>query len=131
MKKSLMKKSHLSSENNGVPGAKKEYDISKNGIKMMSFLGLLPFLLMAEDAGGAGPMTILIIVVAVVVVAFIGLFVLIEIRAKKGHYDDKPEETEEAAQPEGEQTAEGVEEVPAEGEEQLAEGVEEVPAENA
>ncbi|MBO7614843.1 MAG: uL15 family ribosomal protein [Bacilli bacterium] len=130
MKKSLMKKSHLSSECNGVPGAKKEYDISKNGIKMMSFLGFLP-LLMAEDAGGGNPLGVLIAIVAIVVVAFILLFVLVQVRAKKGYYDAKPESKEEAApQTEGEQPAEG-EEVPAEGEEQPAEGVEEVLAENA
>ena len=80
MKKSLMKKSHLSSENNGVPGAKKEYDISKNGIKMMSFLGFLP-LLMAEDAGG-GPFVILLVVVIAVVVIALGLFALIEVQAR-------------------------------------------------
>ena len=127
MKKSLMKKSHLSSECNGVPGAKKEYDISKNGIKLMSFLGFVP-LLMAEDAGG-NPLAVLIAVVAIVIVVFIGLFVMIQVRAKKGYYDPKPEpKEEEAAQAEGEQPAEG-EEVPAEGaEEQPAEGVEEVPA---
>ncbi len=128
MKKSLMKKSHLSSECNGVPGAKKEYDISKNGIKMMSFLGFLP-LLMAEDAGGGNPLVALFVIVGIVVVAFIGLFVMIQVRAKRGYYDEKPEPKEEAApQAEGEQPAEG-EEVPVEGEEQPAEGVEEVPAE--
>ena len=133
MKKSLMKKSHLSSENNGVPGAKKKYDISKHGVKLMSLLGFAPFLLMAEDAGG-GPFVILLIVVIAVVVIALGLFALVEVKARKGHFDKKEEPKEEAAAEGEEKPAEGeegVEEVPAEAAPEEAPAAEEVPAEQA
>ena len=133
MKKSLMKKSQLSSGENGVSGAKKKNGISKNGIRMMSFSGLLPFLVMATEAGGDFPV-FLVVIVAVVVVAVIGLFILIEVLSKKGYYEKKEKEKAEKEKQLAERRAkaQAAKEKAAQGEKPVEEApIEEVPTEEA
>ena len=138
MKKSLMKKSQLSSGENGVSGAKKKNGISKNGIRMMSFSGLLPFLVMATEAGGDFPV-FLVVIVAVVVVAVIGLFILIEVLSKKGYYEKKEKEKAEKEKQLAERRAkaQAAKEKAAQGEKPAEEApaeeapIEEVPTEEA
>ena len=120
MKKSLIKENRLSSGDNDKKSATK-----KNGVKLMSFGGLLPFLLLAGEvvATGGEPPIVLYVIVGVVVILVAVVFTIVMIKDRKGHYDDKKPEENKSAEENQEIAPEAMEAKP---EEAVAE---EVPAE--
>ncbi|MCR5308829.1 MAG: uL15 family ribosomal protein [Bacilli bacterium] len=117
MKKSSIKENHLLSEKSGVLSAKK----GKGGVKLMSITGLLPVLYLAAATGGDS-LTVLWIAVGIVAALGVAIFIFEFIRIRKGVYDKKEENEDNAVE-------EAKAEEPAQQVEEIKEPVEEKPVE--